>query len=344
MKYSELMKQAVKSRRASMIGQHRLVRMDDDEVQWISTKSGAHIPLVDGKAVGGAGGSLKGKDFSKAKSRVNIPDKCIERKKEGYSLNKERNTFIREKGLSGDEDTKLIDIIGDHTFGNTDSAAQQMVDFVHEHSDVLQAASDFELAVAEKLYGKPAEEIMVYRKGGYDDPVLSFTTNKDGAILYEGTEHEMQLFPDHKESLANLIKQGIVPVAGYGVSTNQNPSEEEVTFVNLQAAKNKPHSNRKPYNLPSSEREEVEKQAKKIGDKYEKFNQACMEEDLELNNRLTSGKCSIDEFVKIKKAQQAEREAIEAELDYLADKHKVELSMVGLSHYKSVPESCKWTD
>lgn len=46
-----------------------LYHTDADDVKWISTESGAHIPLnEEGEAVGGAEGALNGKDFGNAES------------------------------------------------------------------------------------------------------------------------------------------------------------------------------------------------------------------------------------------------------------------------------------
>ena len=42
-------------------------RLDAEDVDWISTDNGTHIPLIDGKAVGGP---LKGKEFKDAKESV----------------------------------------------------------------------------------------------------------------------------------------------------------------------------------------------------------------------------------------------------------------------------------
>lgn len=78
------------------------------------------------------------------------------------------------------------------------------------------------------------EPITVYRKGGYDDPVLSFTTDRDGVVLNPGTDNEQWLSPDHSSTLEDLIADGIVPVGGFGAFYNFYGGEgSEVTFVKV---------------------------------------------------------------------------------------------------------------
>ena len=78
------------------------------------------------------------------------------------------------------------------------------------------------------------EEPTLYRKGGYEDSILSFTTDHNGIVLYEGTDHEQYLTPDHQSSLEKLMQQGIYPVGGFGAKFNFYGGESsEITFVKL---------------------------------------------------------------------------------------------------------------
>lgn len=87
--------------------------------------------------------------------------------------------------------------------------------------------------------------IKVYRKGENDDTMLSFTTNKEGATLYKGTEMETTLTPDHEYTLDELKEQGIVPVSGFGAYHNFY-GENEVTFVKISSTKNTRNNSENP--------------------------------------------------------------------------------------------------
>lgn len=164
MKYSELMKQVAKDRRASMMRQHRLVHVDDSGIQWITTQTGAHIPLVDGKAVGGAGGALKGKDFSYAKSEptpsiggddeagISSPKKLVEHRmaKAGYSAELESIRKLFGHHTSGGDYQKSADeqiaqhIANDDEIGK---ALKYKADLEEKHLELEQEekyASDVE--------------------------------------------------------------------------------------------------------------------------------------------------------------------------------------------------------
>lgn len=65
-----------------------------------------------------------------------------------------------------------------------------------------------------------AKPITLYRKGDYEKSCLSFTTDRDGVILNKGSENESYLFPDHEDTLNDLVAKGIVPVCGFGAFEN----------------------------------------------------------------------------------------------------------------------------
>ena len=82
------------------------------------------------------------------------------------------------------------------------------------------------------------DSVTLYRAGGYEDNVLSFTTNPDGVVLYAGTDYEQMLAPDHKNTLAELVSEGIYPIGGFGAKFNFYAGEgSEVTFVKLRSSR-----------------------------------------------------------------------------------------------------------
>ena len=119
------------------------------------------------------------------------------------------------------------------------------MEYAREHAEWLKQMwpeeaeyVDRDLETQTKRYEREKKKLtespMLYRKGGYDSPVLSFTTKPEGTTLYAGTEHEENLIPDHQASLDDLMKQGIIPVSGFG-AINNFYGESEVTFVNVNA-------------------------------------------------------------------------------------------------------------
>jgi hypothetical protein len=76
-------------------------------------------------------------------------------------------------------------------------------------------------------------DLQVYRKGGLDDTVLSFTTSKRGAKV-----NGKILPPDRTTTVRQLMAQGVYPVSGVGAKHNLY-GEDEVTIVNLNAVNGK---------------------------------------------------------------------------------------------------------
>lgn len=91
--------------------QRRLVdgsRNDDKPTDWITVK-GKHIPLDEkGKALGGAGGWAKGKDFSKAKSVIHYTaeqlEKYIDKAMDYVKMN-------RKPGLTPEEEAQNLSVV-----------------------------------------------------------------------------------------------------------------------------------------------------------------------------------------------------------------------------------------
>jgi len=81
---------------------------------------------------------------------------------------------------------------------------------------------------------KAYSDLSVYRKGGVDKTLLSWTTNRDGVSLTLGHNFNVQLTPDRKSTVGTLARQGIVPIGGIGASFNHYAGESsEVLFVKL---------------------------------------------------------------------------------------------------------------
>ena len=108
-------------------------------------------------------------------------------------------------------------------------------DWMGPREYALQDAED-RLRSCESHRKKLDEPVKLYRKGGYEDTCLSFTTDHNGVVLNAGTDYETYLTPDHEATLQELESQGIFPIGGFGAYFNFYSGEgTEVTFVRVPA-------------------------------------------------------------------------------------------------------------
>ena len=71
-----------------------------EDVEWITTKNGSHIPLKEGKAVGGAGGELNGKSFNEARTVSKSPEEITSSfEKYPNTEDEYKNVFAHPKNL-----------------------------------------------------------------------------------------------------------------------------------------------------------------------------------------------------------------------------------------------------
>lgn len=106
-------------------------------------------------------------------------------------------------------------------------------DWMGPREYALQDAED-RLRSCESHRKKLDEPVKLYRKGGYEDTCLSFTTDYNGVVLNAGTDYETYLTPDHEATLQELESQGIFPIGGFGAYFNFYSGEgTEVTFVRV---------------------------------------------------------------------------------------------------------------
>lgn len=114
-------------------------------------------------------------------------------------------------------------------------------EWMGDNEYVLEAAQS-QLKLNKQKRSDLDKPITLYRKGGYDDTCLSFSTSRDGVTLYAGTDHEEWLFPDHESTIDELEQDGIYPICGFGAKYNFYSGEgSEIVCINLKNSE----SNRK---------------------------------------------------------------------------------------------------
>ena len=73
--------------------------------------------------------------------------------------------------------------------------------------EYLEEAAKSQLELNEYLRKDLDNSIKLYRKGDYSATALSFSTDRNGVVLYPGTENEKFLYPDHEDTLSSLEKR-----------------------------------------------------------------------------------------------------------------------------------------
>lgn len=149
-------------------------RMDDDPESWITLENGAHVPLNEsGRAVGGAGGWAKGKDFSKPKKdyEKGTVDKPSA-KGENVPCTGFRNQFAAQRhekhwpefGFSSrrEYEKAAIDFLKQPVGGDIDGYKRQ-------EANGRIAIIRFNRKTGEMGIGFPGKEIKTYYKAKYYD-------------------------------------------------------------------------------------------------------------------------------------------------------------------------------
>ena len=158
----------------------------------------------------------------------------------GWGFKPEVKEFLRDNDIPEEAITRIDFLMDGHANGGewqkeSDAEIVEHIRNMDEIGKAFMLRSDFEMSCYEEWKEHHPNspqldsngELRVFRKGSRKDGVESWTIREDGADMGHGG-----IGYDHVSSLETLLKEGYVPIAGFGTKGGAS-GEGEITFVKV---------------------------------------------------------------------------------------------------------------